>query len=68
MLAKREKEVLSLMTEGLTNKEIADKLNLALNTVKFYNTLIYDKLGALNRAHAVMIYLKEGGKLNEQKI
>jgi len=57
VLAPREKEVLELMAEGFTNQEIAGKLFLSLNTVKFYSTAIYDKLGAKNRANAVKLLL-----------
>ena len=52
-LSQRELEVLGLMAEGLTNKEIAARLIIALGTVKAHIHNISGKLGAQNRAHAV---------------
>jgi len=45
----RESEILMLLAEGLTNKEIADKLFLSEGTVKNYITLLYDKTGIKGR-------------------
>lgn len=52
-LTERELEVLGLIAEGLTNREIAHTLVLALGTVKWYNRQIYSKLGAHSRREAV---------------
>jgi LuxR family maltose regulon positive regulatory protein len=52
-LTERELEVLRLMAEGLTNKEIAARLIIALGTVKAHIHHISGKLCAENRAHAV---------------
>jgi LuxR family maltose regulon positive regulatory protein len=52
-LTARELEVLRLIAEGLTNRQIADRLILALGTVKWYTTQIYGKLGVQNRAQAI---------------
>jgi LuxR family maltose regulon positive regulatory protein len=52
-LSERELQVLRLMAEGLTNKEIAARLIIALGTVKAHIHHISSKLGAQNRAHAV---------------
>jgi len=52
-LSERELEVLRLMAEGLTNKEIAARLIIALGTVKAHIHNISGKLGAQNRAHAI---------------
>jgi LuxR family maltose regulon positive regulatory protein len=51
-LSEREIEVLRLMAEGLTNREIADQLHLAPTTVKVHARNIYGKLGANNRTQA----------------
>jgi LuxR family maltose regulon positive regulatory protein len=51
-LTKREMEVLRLIAEGCSNKEIAQKLSISLRTVKFYATNIYSKLGASGRTQA----------------
>src|SRR5690606_34717774 len=52
-LTERELEVLQLMGQGLTNREIADRLVLAVGTVKYYTAEIYGKLGVRNRVQAV---------------
>jgi predicted ATPase/DNA-binding CsgD family transcriptional regulator len=52
-LSARELEILSLMAEHLTNREIAGKLILSLNTVKWYARQIYGKLGVGGRREAV---------------
>lgn len=52
-LSEREREVLRLMAEGLTNEQIAARLIIALGTVKAHSHNIFGKLGAQNRAHAV---------------
>jgi len=52
-LKPREIEILSLITDGLTNGEIAQRLHLTLGTVKWYNNQIFSKLGVPNRTRAV---------------
>ena len=52
-LSKRELEVLHLIAEGLTNREIAAKIFVTLNTVKAHNHNIYGKLGVNSRTKAV---------------
>ena len=52
-LSERELEVLHLVAEGLTNREVAARLYLSLNTVKSHTRSIYGKLGAHNRTQAV---------------
>jgi LuxR family maltose regulon positive regulatory protein len=52
-LSERELEVLQLIAEGLTNREIASRLFLSLNTVKAHTRNIYGKLGVHNRTQAV---------------
>jgi len=52
-LSNRELEVLRLFAEGLTNREIASRLFLALNTVKAHAGNIYGKLDVHNRTQAV---------------
>lgn len=53
-LSEREMEVLSLMAEGLKNQEIADRLVVSLNTVRYHSKNIYSKLGVDNRTAAVV--------------
>jgi LuxR family maltose regulon positive regulatory protein len=53
LLSEREIEVLRLVAAGLSNREIADRLFLALNTVKGHNQRIFSKLGAQSRTEAI---------------
>jgi LuxR family maltose regulon positive regulatory protein len=52
-LSEREIEVLQFLAEGLTNREIADRLYLSLNTVKVHTRNIYGKLDVHNRTQAI---------------
>src|SRR5205085_11378560 len=52
-LTERELEVLRLIAAGLSNREIADRLVLALSTVKSYVNTIYSKLQVESRTQAV---------------
>ncbi|HEX4669416.1 MAG TPA: response regulator transcription factor [Solirubrobacterales bacterium] len=51
-LSEREQEVLSLIANGSTNKEIAGRLHLSPHTIKEHTSAIYRKLGVRNRAEA----------------
>lgn len=53
-LTDREKDVLELVAEGLTNREIADRLHLAEGTVKNYVTTILQKLNVRDRTQAAI--------------
>ena len=48
-LSPREKEVLHYLAAGHSNPEMAALLNISLNTVKFHNKQIFDKLGVDSR-------------------
>jgi len=52
-LSEREREVLRLITAGLSNQEIAEKLTVTLNTVKAHVRSVYGKLDAHSRVQAV---------------
>lgn len=52
-LSERELEVLRLIAQGLSNRDIGQRLFLALNTVKGHNRRIFGKLQAQNRTEAV---------------
>jgi DNA-binding CsgD family transcriptional regulator len=51
-LTERELDVLRLMADGLTNRKIADKLVIELETVRWYTKQIYSKLGVHSRTQA----------------
>ena len=51
-LSQRELEVLQLIAQGLSNREIGERLFLALDTVKGHNRKIFDKLQVQNRTEA----------------
>jgi NarL family two-component system response regulator LiaR len=59
-LTGREREVLALMAEGLTNPDIAERLIVSRSTVKFHVSSILSKLGAASRTEAVAVAVKEG--------
>ncbi len=59
-LTEREKEVLGLMAEGLSNAAIARRLFISERTVKYHIGNIYGKLGVENRTAAVLLALKLG--------
>jgi len=52
VLSTREREVLELAAAGLSNKEIAERLVISINTVKFHLRGIYCRLGVHNRVQA----------------
>jgi ATP/maltotriose-dependent transcriptional regulator MalT len=52
-LTKREKDVLSLVSQGLSNPAIAEELTISVGTVKAHTHRIYGKLGVSNRVEAV---------------
>lgn len=53
-LTEREKEICSLMVEGLTNRQIADQLYISEGTVKNYISNIYDKTGIHDRVKLIV--------------
>lgn len=55
-LSYQERRVVALLAEGLTNKEIGDRLGLTEKTVKNYLATVFDKLGISRRAQAAALY------------
>lgn len=59
-LTPREHEVLTLLADGLHNREIAERLGVSEHTVKFHLGAIFGKLGASTRTEAVQKGLRMG--------
>ena len=51
----RELEILELIAQGMSNREIAEKLFVSENTVKTHSSRVFDKLGAKRRTQAVQL-------------
>ena len=60
ILSPRESEVLGLLAEGIGNKEIATRLRISENTVKFHVSSVMDKLDAGSRTEAVARGIRQG--------
>jgi pimeloyl-ACP methyl ester carboxylesterase/DNA-binding CsgD family transcriptional regulator len=60
LLSPREREVLALITEGLGNAEIAERLSISEKTVRNHVSNVFDKLGVWTRAQAIVLALDRG--------
>ena len=59
-LTQREAEVLALITQGLSNTEIADRTQLSINTVKTFIRSCYRRINVTNRSNAILWGLDHG--------
>jgi pimeloyl-ACP methyl ester carboxylesterase/DNA-binding CsgD family transcriptional regulator len=59
-LSKREVEILTLITEGLGNAEIAERLSISEKTVRNHVSNVFDKLGVWTRAQAIVLARDRG--------
>jgi DNA-binding NarL/FixJ family response regulator len=59
-LSERESEIIALITQGLTNDQIADRAYLSINTVKSYIRTAYRKMGVRSRSQAVLWGIDHG--------
>jgi DNA-binding NarL/FixJ family response regulator len=66
-LSPREVEVLSLVTMGMSNQDIADRLFLTINTLKSHIRQSYKKIGVTSRAQAVAWCMQHGFAPPEQR-
>jgi len=56
---------MQLMTEGMTNRQIAGSLHVTVHAVKFHLQSIYRKFGVHNRTEAVVAFLEANGSLKQ---
>jgi DNA-binding CsgD family transcriptional regulator/glucose-6-phosphate-specific signal transduction histidine kinase len=66
-LTPRETDIMQLVAEGLTNKEIASALHVSARTVNFHLDNVYSKLQVSTRTEAVMVALQQGWIQNPVK-
>ena len=59
-ITRREFEILELIAQGMSNREIAEKLYVSENTVKTHSSRVFDKLGAKRRTQAVQLGKERG--------
>jgi DNA-binding NarL/FixJ family response regulator len=62
-LSKRETEILELLAQGLANKEIADRLEISIETVRVHLRRIYEKLHVRSRTEAALKFREAGGRI-----
>ena len=67
-LTQRESEVLALITQGLTNQEIADRAYISINSVKTYVRTAYRKIGVTRRSQAVSWGMQHGFEPDHSRI
>jgi DNA-binding NarL/FixJ family response regulator len=59
-LTQRESEMLALITQGLSNAQIAERTRLSMNSVKSYIRTCYRRIGVTNRSHAILWGIEHG--------
>jgi two-component system, NarL family, nitrate/nitrite response regulator NarL len=57
-LSPREREVLGMTAQGLTNRQVADELHVTVHAVKFHLASSFRKLGVTNRTEAAVAFLR----------
>ena len=67
-LADRESEVLALITQGMSNAEVADLTYLSPNTIKSYIRRVYRKIGVTSRTQAVLWGVQHGFQPDRRRI
>jgi two-component system, NarL family, response regulator len=60
MLSDRERQVIAEMAKGKNNREIGAELSITEHTVRFHVNNVLSKLGANDRAHAIVLALRQG--------
>jgi DNA-binding NarL/FixJ family response regulator len=59
-LTARELEIVSAIAEGQSNRQIAERLQISLQTVKHHLTSVFDKTGASNRLELALLAIRQG--------
>lgn len=67
-LTQRESEVLALITQGMTNQEIADRAYISINSVKTYVRTAYRKIGVTRRSQAVSWGIQHGFQPDHSRV
>jgi DNA-binding NarL/FixJ family response regulator len=62
LLTRREEQVVALVADGLSNREVAEELNLSESTIKKYLFGIFDKLGISSRVELVLYAVSHGSQ------
>jgi DNA-binding NarL/FixJ family response regulator len=62
-LTARERGILALLTEGLSNADIAERLDLSEKTVRNHLSNLFDKLGVWTRAQAIVLARDRGFRI-----
>jgi DNA-binding CsgD family transcriptional regulator len=65
-LSHRESEVLKMVATGLTNVQIARRLDVTVHGVKFHLTSIYRKLGVSNRTEAAVLFTQHSNGMSDE--
>ncbi|MFM7083897.1 MAG: response regulator transcription factor [Hyphomicrobium sp.] len=63
LLTSRERELLAALANGWSNLQIAARIGISRNTVKYHLKNLYDKLGVNNRASAVALYMTKSSRI-----
>lgn len=58
LLTKREKDVVELLAQGMSNREISEQLHLSEHTIRNYLQHVFDKLGVSNRGELLLYCLR----------
>lgn len=67
-LTQREAEVLALITQGLSNNEIADRAHLSVNSIKTYIRTCYRRINVTSRTNAVLWGIEHGFRPDRTRI
>jgi DNA-binding NarL/FixJ family response regulator len=67
-LTQREAEMLALITQGLSNIEIAERTRLSINSVKSYIRTCYRRIGVTNRSNAILWGVEHGFRPDRTRI